>query len=69
MDVLTCLEGTQNREAQSQPEPIVTAETSVIQEVWQEAALAAKAVLQRYTLQDLCQKWDDRQRVNVMYYI
>lgn len=69
MDVLICLEGTQNREAQSQPEPIVTAETSVIQEVWQEAVMAAKAVLQGYTLQDLCQKRDDRQLVNVMYYI
>jgi Rrf2 family protein len=69
-EVIACLEGSQSQEKnQQQEEPALTAEGFVIQEVWQEATLAAWAVLQRYTLQDLCQKRDDRQRVSTMYYI
>ncbi|MEA5502395.1 Rrf2 family transcriptional regulator [Halotia wernerae UHCC 0503] len=33
-----------------------TIETQVIQEIWQEACQAANAVLQKYTLQDLCER-------------
>jgi Rrf2 family protein len=69
-EVIACLEGSQSQEKnQQQEEPALTAEGFVIQEVWQEATLAAWAVLQRYSLQVLCQKRDDRQRVSTMYYI
>jgi Rrf2 family protein len=69
-EVIACLEGSQNQEKNEQQEDSApTPESFVIQEVWQEATLAAWAVLQSYTLQDLCQKRDDRQRVSTMYYI
>ncbi len=69
-EVIACLEGSQSQEKnQQQEDRAPTAESFVIQEVWQEATLAAWAVLQHYTLQDLCQKRDDRQRVSTMYYI
>jgi Rrf2 family protein len=66
-EVLICLDGIKT------PEPIdpmtdATPATAAIEEVCQEATTAAIVVLQRHTLQDLCQKRDDSQ-LNSMYYI
>lgn len=44
-------------------------EGMVIREVWQEAGQAADAVLQKYTLQDLMEKRNSRQQLDLMYYI
>ncbi|QYO63935.1 hypothetical protein [Leptolyngbya sp. 7M] len=51
-----------NREAKS-------LEGLVIREVWHEAGRAADAVLQKYTLQDLAEKRNSRQQLDLMYYI
>jgi Rrf2 family protein len=67
LEVLACLEGTKNLEPEGQTSP--TPENSVLEEVWQKANTAAIAVLQRYTLEDLCEKRDERRRSNDMYYI
>lgn len=57
-------EGSKHRMAASDSS---TVEGKILLETWQEARSAAAAVLQNYTLQDLC---DLRaQRANVMYYI
>jgi Rrf2 family transcriptional regulator, cysteine metabolism repressor len=63
-EVLVCLEGINSLEPTGQTTTATPAST-VIEEVWQEASTAAIAVLQRYTLQDLCQKRDGSH----MYYI
>ncbi len=55
LEVLACLEGTKNLAAVAQTAS-PTPENSVLEEVWQEASNSAIAVLQRYTLQDLCEK-------------
>ncbi len=68
LEVIACLEGTKNLAALDQTAS-PTPENSVLEEVWQEASDSAIAVLQRYTLQDLCEKRDERQRSNTMYYI
>lgn len=68
LDVLVCLEGTVERETNGHS-ALATLESQVLKEVWQEANTAAMSVLERYTLQDLCDQRDDRQQSNPMYYI
>ncbi|MEW6495695.1 MAG: Rrf2 family transcriptional regulator [Cyanobacteriota bacterium] len=67
-EVLTCLEGSKSREPEGST-PLATPECVVIEKVWQEATLAAIAVLQSHTLQDLCHKRDETQQSNYIYYI
>ena len=44
-------------------------DSAVVEEIWLEASQAANSVLQKYTLQDLCEKRDSRQQLDIMYYI
>jgi Rrf2 family protein len=67
-DVLECLEGNKNQQPEGQG-AFSTPENAVIEAVWQEASTAAITLLQRYTLQDLCEKRDEGQQLNPMYYI
>jgi Rrf2 family protein len=68
LDVVASIEG-----ADSQPSDIhheaKSIEDMVIREAWQEAGQAADAVLQKYTLQDLTEKRNSRQQLDLMYYI
>lgn len=68
LEVMTCLEGTDAHASDKEATPR-SAESTVIREAWQESYLAANAVLQRWTLQDLCEKRDARQQLDIMYYI
>lgn len=68
LEVLACLEGKKIMEPEGQTAS-QTKEIFVIEKVWQEGNLAARAVFQRYTLQDLCEKRDECQWMNNMYYI
>lgn len=68
LEVLTCLEGADSQPI-DQDTPVKTVESAVISELWNEAHQAAQAVLQRYTLQDLCEKRDARRQLDIMYYI
>jgi Rrf2 family protein len=68
LEVMVCLEGADSQVLDSDPSP-KTVETGVIGEIWNEANQAAQAVLQRYTLQDLCEKRDARRQLDIMYYI
>lgn len=68
MEILACLEGIKNPEPEGEAAS-QTMEDFVIQEVWREATMAAEAVFQRYTLQDLCEKRDEGQQLNTMYHI
>jgi Rrf2 family protein len=67
-EVLVCLEGTPFQELSSQTESR-TMENFAIAQLWQEANMAAIAVFKGYTLQDLCDKRDEGQKSNSMYYI
>lgn len=68
LEVLDCLEGKQYRQ-QSNEKESQTLESIIIQEVWEEATAAAIAVLGRYTLQVLCDRRNERQESNPMYFI
>ena len=68
LEVLTCLEGLDARAAEEEAN-LKTVESAVVQETWQEARQAANLVLQKYTLQDLCEQRAARRQLDIMYYI
>ena len=67
LDVVSCIEGfdAKSKEVKSPK----TTEGSVVADVWQEARRAAETVLEGYTLQDLVDKRNASQQVDLMYYI
>jgi Rrf2 family protein len=67
-EILECLEGLEMRTCEEEDNP-KRVDSSVIEEIWQEASRAANLVLQKYTLQDLCEKRDSRRQLDIMYYI
>lgn len=68
LDVVSSIEGTDSQPSDIHREA-KSIEGMVIREVWQEAGRAADAVLQKYTLQDLAEKRNSRQQLDLMYYI
>lgn len=68
LEVVASIEGTDTQIAENNREA-KSIEGMVIREVWQEAGRAADAVLQKYTLQDLAEKRNSRQQLDLMYYI
>lgn len=71
LDVIACLEGLEAQPVDKDADARAnkTPEGTVIFEIWQEARQAANAVLQKYTLQDLCDRRDARRQLDFMYYI
>lgn len=69
LDVISCLEGSDAKAAKKNDATAKTVESAVVGEVWQEVDKNAKEILQRYTLQDLCEKRDSRCQLDIMYYI
>ncbi len=67
-EILECLEGSEARTGEENVNS-KTVDSSVIEEIWQEASRAANSVLQKYTLQDLCEKRDSLRQLDIMYYI
>ncbi|BAZ30522.1 hypothetical protein NIES4074_29830 [Cylindrospermum sp. NIES-4074] len=68
LEILKCLEGLDVRTYEEDINP-KTVDSSVVEEIWQEASQAANSVLQKYSLQDLCEKRDSRRQLDIMYYI
>lgn len=68
LDALNCMEGYDSVESKSELS-LQTIEGEVIQEVWEESRQTANAILQKYTLQDLCQRRAIKERKELMYYI
>ncbi|MFN6567700.1 Rrf2 family transcriptional regulator [Dendronalium sp. ChiSLP03b] len=68
LQVLECLEGSDVRTCEEEVDR-KTLDSSVVDEIWQEACQTANSVLQKYTLQDLCEKRDSREQLDIMYYI
>lgn len=68
LEVFGCLEGLDTRSSEDEVNP-KTVESTVVQEIWQEARQAANLVLQKYTLQDLCEQLAAKRQMDIMYYI
>ncbi|MBE9210700.1 Rrf2 family transcriptional regulator [Nostoc sp. LEGE 06077] len=67
-EVLECLEGLDVRVGE-ETASLKSVDSAVVDEIWQEACLAANSVLQNYTIQNLCEKRDARKQLDIMYYI
>ncbi|MBW4630531.1 MAG: Rrf2 family transcriptional regulator [Iphinoe sp. HA4291-MV1] len=67
-EILNCLEGLDVRTCEEDINP-KTVDGAVVEDIWQEARLAANTVLQKYTLAELCEKRDSRRQLDIMYYI
>ncbi len=67
LDVVSCIEGFEAK-AKEVKSPQTT-DGVVLCEVWQEVRQAAETVLEKYTLQDLVDKRNAHQQIDLMYYI
>ncbi|MBE9058783.1 Rrf2 family transcriptional regulator [Sphaerospermopsis sp. LEGE 08334] len=67
-DILECLEGFDIKTGEDDTNP-KSVDSAIVEEIWQEARQAANAVLQKYSLQDLCEQRDSRRQLDIMYYI
>jgi Rrf2 family protein len=67
-DIVSCIEGLDSVENVFDTNP-KTLEEEMIQEVWQEACQGANSILQKYTLQDLCERKKSQAPIRLMYYI
>jgi Rrf2 family protein len=68
-EAMGCLEGLDKVQLCEENNTPKTSDSGIIEEIWQEARQAANAVLQKYTLADLCEKRDSRKQLDIMYYI
>jgi Rrf2 family protein len=68
LDAVNCMEDIDTSTI-SQSVTAKTLESELIMEIWQQANRAAMSVLQKYTLQDTCERRDARQPSEPMYYI
>ncbi|MBD2460517.1 Rrf2 family transcriptional regulator [Oscillatoria sp. FACHB-1407] len=66
LEIFSCLEESKHPKP---TQPSAVDDSLVVRDVWQEAQQTAREVLQRYTLRDLCQQREARQRLSGMYYI
>jgi Rrf2 family protein len=66
LEVVTMLDGEQKEREPTSEENL---EKSLVWEIWQEADVAAQAILSRYTIQDLCDQRVARLQKSQMYYI
>ncbi len=67
LDVVSCIEGFEAKAKEAKSPQ--TTDGVVLCEVWQEVRQAAEAVLEKYTLQDLVDKRNAHQQIDLMYYI
>ncbi|HIK31482.1 MAG TPA: Rrf2 family transcriptional regulator [Oscillatoriales cyanobacterium M59_W2019_021] len=68
LEVVECIEGLKTPGAENNRQAN-TIECAIVRGTWQEVRQAARAVLQKYTLQDLKERRDSQQQHNLMYYI
>lgn len=68
LEVVNCLEGLDSKSTED-PSALKSLSSTMIVDIWQEARQAAEEVLQKYTLQDLAEKRESLQRLDIMYYI
>lgn len=68
LDIVSCIEGYETKFAERQA-ALETVECGLISDIWQEVIQSTATVLQKYTLKDLAEKRDAKQRQDIMYYI
>ncbi|MFS8778502.1 RrF2 family transcriptional regulator [Synechococcus sp. W70.1] len=69
LDVIQAIEGEELSRSRTLPSSDLTPERQVLLQAWQEAQAAAVDILQKTTLQDLCDRQNQGQQARLMYYI
>ena len=69
LDVIQAIEGEDLTRSRDLPSGDLTPEREVLLKAWQDAQAAAVAILQKTTLQDLCDRQAQQQQARLMYYI
>ena len=69
LEIIYSVNGSGGKPQEGERSESPTLEKDVVDEIWQQATESVKAVLGRYTLQDLCQRCNDSRQINPMYYI
>ncbi len=69
LDVIQAIEGEELSRSRTLPSSDLTPERQVLLQAWQEAQAAAVDILQKTTLQDLCDRQAQGQQARLMYYI
>lgn len=69
LDVIQAIEGEELSRSRTLPTSDLTPERQVLLQAWQEAQAAAVDILQKTTLQDLCDRQAQGQQARLMYYI
>jgi Rrf2 family protein len=67
LEILSCVDGMNGQEESNFNQS--TMENQMIKDIWQEATTAAMMVFGSYTLQDLCDRTQQMQQRQPMYYI
>ncbi|GAB4375282.1 MAG: Rrf2 family transcriptional regulator [Elainellaceae cyanobacterium] len=65
LEIVSSIEG----DRKNKDSDTLTVERELVHEVWKQADAAFEAILSRYTLEDLCQRRNDRLQTNPMYHI
>ncbi|MFP4104300.1 RrF2 family transcriptional regulator, partial [Coleofasciculus sp.] len=68
LDVINCLDGS-TAPVSGNKTTVTTEASAFVQEIWQEVRDRTNEILPAYTLQDLWEKLNNRQQLNIMYYI
>lgn len=68
LEIVDCIEGLDSQASENDCVD-TSIEKATIWEAWREARRAANSVLQHSTLQDLCERRDAKQQLDLMYYI
>lgn len=75
LDVVASIEGNpgqdqvRKRKSTGHTATVLSLEKRLVDEIWQQAREASQLVLNRHTLQDLCQHLEDAKQVSPMYHI
>jgi Rrf2 family cysteine metabolism transcriptional repressor len=69
LDVIQAIEGEELSRSRTLASSDLTPERQVLLQAWQEAQAAAVDILQKTTLQDLCDRQAQGQQARLMYYI
>ncbi len=69
LDIIQAIEGEDLTRSRDLPSGDLSPERQVLWQAWQDAQAAAVGILQKTTLQDLCDRQAQQQQARLMYYI
>lgn len=69
LEVVVCLSDSSNSNSSDQTAKELSLDRAIVRDIWKESQQSALNILQKHTIQDLCQQRQIREQLNGMYYI